>query len=188
MVTRRRWTTTDLAEVTGERRDGDRHEIIDGELFVSTQPHINHQIVCGYIFARLLSWSGISGLGIPVLSPGVIFRSDTAVAPDVVWLSHERFARASHPDGKLHLAPELMVEVVSPGGTNSQRDRETKRRLYGREGVQEYWIVDWQDRSVQVYRRDDEQLVLATTVTQHDVLQSPLLPGFEVPVAQFFRP
>lgn len=79
-----------------------------------------------------------------------------------------------------------MVEVLSPGPANEQRDRELKLSLYSRQGVQEYWIVDWQAQVVQVYRREQAALQLAATLFVGDVLTSPLLPGFTCPVDRFW--
>ena len=62
------------------------------------------------------------------------------------------------------VAPELIVEVLSPGDQNEQRDREVKLKLYSRYGVQEYWIVNWQLRSIDVYRRDEAQLQRVSTL------------------------
>ncbi len=180
MRTAPRWTSADL-EVLPD--DGKRYEIIDGELYMSRQPHWHHQRACGKIFAALEAWSVQTGAGEANLAPGVIFADDDDVAPDVVWISHTRRAAALGPDGHLHTAPELVIEVLSPGSTNERRDREAKLKLYSRRGVLEYWIVDWRTRQVEVYRR--EQLALNLLVTLHptDMLTSPLLPGFSCEVA-----
>jgi Uma2 family endonuclease len=116
----------------------------------------------------------------------MIFAEDNDVAPDVVWISHGRLATALGEDGKLHSAPELVVEVLSPGLVNQQRDGQAKLKLYSRRGVQEYWIVDWQQQQVEVYRRVQAELMLATTLYRADTLQSPLLPGFSCQVAALF--
>jgi Uma2 family endonuclease len=79
-----------------------------------------------------------------------------------------------------------VVEVLSPGSTNTRRDREAKLKLYSRRGVQEYWIINWQDQNVEIYRREDAVLVLHKTLYPSDQLQSPLLPGFACQVSQLF--
>jgi len=167
--------------------DGKRYEIIDGELYVSKQPHFYHQHVCGVIHSALHVWSKQTGLGITTLAPGLIFAEDDDVAPDVVWVSNDRLAVTLWPDGKLHAAPELVVEVLSPGIPNERRDREAKLKLYSRRGVAEYWIVDWRLREITVYRREDAQLKLVATMCEGDTLTSSLLPGFKWPLAQLFE-
>jgi Uma2 family endonuclease len=79
-----------------------------------------------------------------------------------------------------------VVEVLSPGPTNERRDREAKLKLYSRRGVQEYWIVDWQRRQVEVYRREQAALRLAHTLLPGDTIDSPLLPGFQCQIERFF--
>ena len=112
---------------------------------------------------------------------------EDAVAPDLVWISKERLERAWGADGKLHAAPELVVEVLSPGETNEQRDREIKLSLYSRWGVLEYWIWDWRARSVEIYRREKASLRLVATLYNADTLTTPLLPGFSCPIASIFE-
>jgi Uma2 family endonuclease len=178
-----RWTSEDL-EVFPD--DGKRYEIIDGELYVSKQPHWHHQATCGWIFALLGRWSLETGLGEASLAPGVIFDDDEDVAPDVVWASSARLARSLDESGKLHAAPELVVEVLSFGIKNVRRDREAKLKLYSRRGVDEYWLVDWHARSIEIYRRAESVLRLVEELSIDAVLSSPLLPGFAAPLAQIF--
>ncbi len=168
--------------------DGKRYEIIEGELYVSRQPSWHHQFACGEIYRFLQEWSRGSGLGIANLAPALIFAEDDDVAPDVVWISGERMTQALGEDGKLHSAPELVVEVISPGRSNEERDRQAKLKLYSRRGVQEYWIVDWQGPQVEVYRRERAQLVLVQTLYRDDMLESPLLPGFSCRVGALVMP
>src|SRR5262249_50093248 len=89
-------------------------------------------------------------------------------------------------DVKIGKMPELVIEVLSPGKTNEKRDRVTKLALYSRRGVDEYWIVSWQARSIEIYRRSGAELQLARTLPEDDVLESPLLPGFSGPVSKIF--
>ena len=178
------WTSKDL-EILPED-DGTRYEIIDGELYVSKQPHKHHQLVCTRIWSILQTWSIQADNGEAVVTPGLIFTDDNDVAPDVTWMSNERLATTSQRDGKYHTAPDLAVEVLSPGTTNEQRDREFKLWLYSRRGVLEYWIVSWMERRVEIYRRDAAQLKLHSTLYQNDTIQSPHLPGFTCQVSELF--
>jgi Uma2 family endonuclease len=101
-------------------------------------------------------------------------------------VSKERLPLVLGEDGKLHDAPDLAVEVLSPGTKNTRRDREAKLRLYSTRGVREYWIADWQAKSLQVFRREQAVLKLVVTLLTEDELTSPLLPGFKVKVARLF--
>jgi hypothetical protein len=89
-------------------------------------------------------------------------------------------------DGHLHGAPDLVVEVLSPGAKNVRRDREAKLKTYSKFGVREYWIVNWPRQERQVYRREQAALVLIQTLQAGDQITSPLLPGFTARLSQFF--
>jgi Uma2 family endonuclease len=178
-----RFTSADLEQMPD---DGKRYEIIDGELYVSKQPDWHHQFTCGQFFAALQAWSNQTQAGMANLAPGLIFADDDDVAPDVVWISKERLATALGQDGKLYDAPEIVVEVLSPGSKNERRDRETKLKLYARRGVQEYWIVDWRKRQIEVFRREQATLKQVAMLFAQDSLESPLLPGFACRVEVLF--
>ncbi len=183
MATALRWTSADLEALPV---DGKRYEIIDGELYMSKQPHWHHQYTCTEIAALLRDWNKRTDAGHAVFTPGLIFADDDDVAPDVVWISKERLPLALREDGKLHSAPELVIEVLSPGFPNEKRDRDAKLKLYSRRGVDEYWIIDWLMRSVEVYRRENAALYLAATLRESDTLETPLLPGFSCAVGSLF--
>jgi Uma2 family endonuclease len=179
-----RWTSADLELLATD--EWKRYEIIDGELFVTRAPHIGHQGTAGRIHAELLFWSRETGLGQPFTTPGIVFTDTDNVIPDVIWISNERLAVLVDEKGHLTGAPELVVEVLSYGSTDERRDREAKLKLYSLKGVQEYWIVDWRLRQVEIYRRENTQLQMLGTLLATDEMTSPLLPGFRCKVERFF--
>jgi len=156
-----RWTVRDL-EVMPDDWGWKRYEIIDGELFVTRAPHIRHQSAGGNIHVELTIWSRRTHLGEAFEAPGVIFTEADAVIPDVVWASNERLENGIDDAGHFMVAPELVVEVLSAGDKNEQRDRESKLKLYSLYGVQEYWIVNWRIKTIEVYRRQEAQLKLSS--------------------------
>ena len=180
-----RWTVADVDALPYD--EWNRYEIIDGELFVSTAPHYEHQAACTRSSSALDQWNLQTHLGRVFVNPGLIFTESDAVIPDVVWVSRERLAQIGDDAGHLRGAPELVVEALSPGSTNERRDRETKLRLYSTYGVQEYWIIDWRMRTVEVYRRGDTGLRRVAVLRVDDTLTSPLLPGFTLPVGRLFK-
>jgi len=167
-----RWTSADLELLPD---NGNRYEIIDGELVVTRALLWGHQIVCDNI-CRELNLS----------TPGIIYTNADNVIPDVVWVSNERLAALLDEAEHLTGSPELVVEVLSPGEANERRDREVKLKLYAAQGVREYWIADRRLQQIQVYRREQATLVLVATLFTSDELNSPLLPGFTCPVARLF--
>lgn len=178
------WTVQDL-DVLPEN-EWTRYEIINGELFVTPAPHRRHQQVCGKISRLLDIWSEFSDLGETIIAPGVLFSQADSIIPDVVWVSRERLAQIEDEAGHLIGAPELVVEVLSPGKQNELRDKEAKLKLYSIHAVGEYWIVDRFTQKVEVYRREKAQLVLVATLLNDDEITSPLLPGFSCSIRLFF--
>jgi Uma2 family endonuclease len=179
-----RWTTADIEMFAGDNTH--RYEIIDGELFVTKAPHWKHQEICVNIGTVLKLWSDESGLGKPAVTPGIVFSEADNVIPDVVWVSNERLEHLLDEAGHLTAAPELVVEVLSPGNKNERRDREAKLKLYSVQGVQEYWIFDRVQQKVEVYRREKGILKRTATLYSQDELTSPLLPGFRCLISKLF--
>jgi len=166
--------------------DGSRYEIIEGELYVSRQPSTEHQYACNRLGRFLDEWNDEARAGIVLPAPGLIFADDDDVAPDVIWISRKRYEDGLDKAGHLHVAPELIAEVISPGKLNEYRDRESKLDLYSRRGVREYWIVGWMFKRVEIYRRKRNKLVLVKTLNSRDRIESPLLPGFSCSVSNLF--
>jgi Uma2 family endonuclease len=182
--TAQRMTVDDLAALPD--KEGYHYELIDGELHVSKSPRTEHQTTRNWVATLLTVWNAEAGLGEVVPEPGVILSRHDAVEPDLVWMSLERRATIEGDDGHLHGAPELVVEVLSPGASNERRDRETKLALYEREGVSDYWIFDWRAQTIDVYRREADALYIFASLHAGDTLSSPLLPGFSAGVTRFF--
>ncbi|MFM7450116.1 MAG: Uma2 family endonuclease [Leptolyngbyaceae cyanobacterium] len=178
-----RWTTSDLELLPD---NGTRYEIINGELFMTRAPRWSHQQIAGNICTELNRSSATIAVGRAVATPGIIFSEADNVIPDVVWASYTRLETLLDEAEHLTGAPELIVEVLSPGGENERRDREVKLKLYTSQGVQEYWIVDARLRQVQIFRRQRAILELVATLFADDEITSPLLPGFSCTVAAFF--
>jgi Uma2 family endonuclease len=183
METARKFTSADLLLMPD---DGNRYEIIEGDLYVSKLPSAEHQFVCTRVSRFLDVWSDESQTGVVFIAPGLVFDDDDDVAPDVVWVSHGRLAGSLDHAGHFTRAPEFVVEVLSPGKRNEHRDRVAKFGLYSRREVSEYWIMDWTQRLVEVYRRDGDELKLAEKLHADDALESPMLPGFSCQVAKLF--
>ncbi|MBF2049549.1 MAG: Uma2 family endonuclease [Elainella sp. C42_A2020_010] len=161
-----RWTSADLELLPDS--EWKRYEIVAGELLMTRAPHLGHQDAIGRIYARLLFWSEETQLGQPFLAPGVVFSDVDDVIPEVVWIKQERLAAIVDEAGHLTAAPGLAVEVLSPGWQNERRARELKLRLYSLKGVLEYWIVNWQLREIEAYRRESGQLQLIGTLRSED--------------------
>ena len=161
-----RFTTSDLEGLPNI--DGTRYEIIDGDLYVARSPDWHHQYVCGQVFLALQVWSHQTAAGVALPPLG------SSSLRTITWsrTSSGSAERGSHTSGMTvvisRAAPDLGVEVLSPGAENEHRDRELK--LYSRHGVLEYWIIDWQLHTIQVHRREHAILTVIQTLSQTDVL------------------
>src|SRR5258707_1168891 len=128
------WTVTALRAT--EADEWYRYEIIDGELIMSEPEHWYHQHVASCLASAVCRWDDVRQHGMALTAPGVIFDELNCVVPDAMWISLTRMLHGTNADGHFTVAPELMVEVLSPGCRSEQRDRGAKLALYVREGVQ----------------------------------------------------
>ena len=167
--------------------DGKRHELIDGEHFVTPSPNRRHQWVLQNLYRSLDLVVRERGLGRVFLAPfDVVLTPVDVVEPDLLYISAERsdILTAANVQG----APDLVVEVLSPSGR--RQDEVLKRDLYERGGVSEYWIVDPEAETVKVFRRGERgrfDRPLLLTLRDADAVSTPLLPGLEVPLAAVFE-
>jgi Uma2 family endonuclease len=167
--------------------DGKRHELIDGEHYVTPSPNTKHQRVSGNLHLMIGSWLEEHPIGRVFYAPfDVVFSRFDVVEPDLLYLSNERMAEVVTPQ-HVHGAPNLVIEIGSPG--TRKRDETIKRRLYERSGVDEYWIVDPDTEVVRVYRREAEGYgrVIELSREAGDVLTTAWLSGLELPLARIFR-
>jgi len=167
--------------------DGLRHELIDGEHYVTPSPNTKHQSISINLTVLIGSWLEQNPIGRLFHAPfDVVFSRFDVVEPDLLYLSNARAADALTP---LHVrgVPELVVEIGSPG--TRKRDETIKRRLYERAGVEEYWVVDPEIDAIRVYRRDGDEFarVVELSAETGDVLTTQLLPGLEIPLARVFK-
>jgi len=127
--------------------DGNRHEIIDGEWYMTPPPTTDHQLVVAKIIYLLSAHVRPRKLGGVMVGPGVYFGRHDCVEPDVVYLLARR--KALRKRAYIRGGPDLVVEVLSP--TTESVDRGRKLPLYRDRGVSEYWIVNTANRTGEVY-------------------------------------
>jgi len=166
--------------------DGQRHELIDGEHYVTPSPNESHQRTSGNLHYAIRSWLEAHPIGRVYYAPfDVVFSDFDVVEPDLLYVSRERAAVALTPQ-HVRGVPELVVEIASKG--TRKRDETVKRRLYERSGVTEYWVVDPANEVVRVYSRTAAGFARPVEHSREagDVLTTPLLPGFELPLTVVF--
>ena len=178
-LTTRRLLTIDDLEDTPE--DGNRYEIIAGELVVSPPPVPIHQQVSGRFRDEVRDVTKASDLGVIYCAPiGVQLAEHEAVEPDLVFIRCERrhIVGPKYIDG----VPDLLVEVLSP--KTRRRDQLIKFRLYERVGVPEYWMVDPILRTVDAYALVEGRYERLPEVD--GVIRSTVIPGLAIEVAALF--
>jgi Uma2 family endonuclease len=183
---RRVWTYGDLVALPDDQL---RHELIDGEHFVTPSPNTAHQTISLNLIRVLLPYVDEHGSGRLLHAPfDVKLSLATVLVPDLVYFTADRFARLVN-EKHATAAPDLVVEVLSPG--TRRRDKGRKRAVYDREGVREYWIVDPEARSITALRRPRPGAALTDVTTwaaaSDGVLDSPLFPGLFIPLRDVFR-
>src|SRR4249920_1070396 len=143
-----RWTRDQVLNLPA---DGNRYELVDGELIVSPSPALRHQVVLGRVYVIISSFVTAMELGQVLwspadleLEPGQVNQPDVFVLPSIDF---ERWEDAPRP--------LLVIEALSP--STARYDRGLKRRFYQRAGVPEYWIIDIDGRVVERWRPGDER-------------------------------
>ena len=167
--------------------DGKRHELIDGEHVVTPTPNRKHQVVSMNLSGLIWSYLQQHPLGRIFAAPFDVILSDVdVVEPDLLYLSQQRLTEIETSPW-VKGAPCLVVEIGSP--STRTRDVTVKRKLYERFGVEEYWVVDPELDSIDVYRRVNERYERTAELTLEAgaVLTTPLLPGLDLPLSKIFE-
>ena len=179
-----------IADLETMPEDGNCYELIEGELFVSRAPSLKHQDIVSNIIYAFKKYLTQHPIGKIWPGPGVIFSNISGVIPDLVYLSNESRAEIAKGD-RVEGSPDLIIEILSPGSENERRDRQVKRQLYSKYQVKEYWIIDPDAHSIEIFHAKEKagkrRLIATATLHNEDKLTSPLLPDFQCLVQEFFQ-
>ncbi len=163
--------------------DGKRYEVIEGALFATTAPDWMHQRASAKLHVLLGSHVYGRGLGEVVAAPvGVILGPRSGVQPDLVYVSNAR--RHLITRRGVEGAPDLVVEILSPGTASA--DRGAKKRAYAAARIPHYWIVDPASRTVESYRLADGAYEPAGVYGPGSVFAPDLFPGLAIPIDQLW--
>lgn len=158
----------------------DHYEVWDGAIVIREPAAVPHEQVVGRLYLILMQYVNKHGSGIVLLSNTAVHTKGDSVdyvMPDLTFVSHDRMhlVRGNGIAG----APDLAVEVVSPGLQNAKRDLVDKFQLYERSGVKEYWMIDYTGREIQLFGLLDGQYARME--------QSAVLPGIELAAESLFQ-
>ena len=179
VTTTRKLTYEDYAKTP----DDERYELLDGELVFMPSPTVIHQRLIIRLAMALYIWVEDLLLGEVHIAPLDVVLADTVVVqPDIMFISNERASVITEPN--IQGTPDLAIEIISPSDPN--RDRVRKREIYERHGVNEYWLVDPDDRNVTVLTLRDGAYLTAGIYGESDTLISPTLRGFTLDLSELF--
>ena len=179
MVTKAKHTYEDYLNTP----EGERYELIDGELILVASPNEEHQIA-SIELASLMHYHAKEGdLGRVFHAPfDIVFSDSEVVQPDIMFISKER--EHIRTGANVRGAPDLVVEILSPSSVS--RDWNYKRELYAKYGVTEYWIADPVHKMVSVMLLRDGALELVGAYVEGDTVAATALAGFRVGVGEIF--
>ena len=163
--------------------DDERYELMDGELIPMPSPKWLHQLLQAKIFLPLANLVYGESLGHVVTAPmDILFTPFDVVQPDLIFISNARAHIIT--EDNIQGAPDLLVEILSP--STAGYDRTTKRNLYARHGVGEYWLVDPYAKTITVLLLGADGYDTYAVFGEGDILTSPALPGFALNLSELF--
>jgi len=164
-----RWTYDEFARLPD---DGNRYEIIAGELCMTPAPTLTHQRIVTRLVATLERFVREHALGELYAGPvDVLFGEGDYLAPDLVFVRRDRTSILN--ERGVEGAPDLVVEVLSP--KTAARDRTLKRERYAAFGVPEYWVADAITRRVEIYRGDERPEIATDSFVWQPIPNGPAL-------------
>ena len=159
-------------------------ELVDGCLEFLQMPTPSHQRLLRYLARRLEDVVAAESLGEVLCAPCPVRLWEGRLRePDVFYLRHDRQVEGDKPPN----GADLVIEILSPGATNRERDLVAKRNDYAQAGVAEYWIVDPDEQTVIVLSLDGQSYRTHGEFQPGAVATSPLLPKFQVDVTELFE-
>ncbi|MDQ2787437.1 MAG: Uma2 family endonuclease [Chloroflexota bacterium] len=157
--------------------DRNRYEVIEGELTMSPSPRYRHQDTVWRLGVLLHTFVETNKLGAVVGAPmDVILEPNTIVQPDLLFIRRENMEIITELN--IQGPPDLCIEVLSPN--TGLHDRYTKKAVYARCGVPEYWIIDPAREIVSVFEIDGDTYRLRGDASGDDVVSSGVLAGFQI--------
>lgn len=160
-----------------------RYELIEGDLHMTPAPVTAHQIISGRLHFRLMEHVQKKGLGIVLAAPtDIVLSEEDVVQPDILFISNER--RGIIKPENIRGAPDLVIEILSP--STAERDLVIKKKLYARHAVREYWIVNPDEKTIEVMTWSEDGFKTVQVYPSGSTLRSPLLTGFSLATGEVF--
>jgi len=183
-VVTQKMTYQEFRQLEFDDQDPFLYELLNGELVRKSAPNPRHQLILKKLFAKMDNYVTEKNLGQALFAPVDVFLDDyNAPQPDIVFVKQERMYIIDLDEGIFGF-PDMVVEIMSPNSV--KRDRFEKKELYERFAVPEYWIVDPQNATVEIYRLQNNRYELASFAAQTGNIRSEAL-GWELEVSTLFQ-
>lgn len=162
------------------------YELEDGRLIEVPSPRREHQKILAHLTVLLDNFATEHDLGTVVMDVDVALPTGVGYIPDIAFISKDREEELLAPDGKVHGAPDLVVEITSP--TTKKRDRVNKFRNYWRAGVRWLWLVDSEDLTIEEYKWTEEGYLCVNLADKGEEFESKALPGLKFNLVELASP
>lgn len=174
-------------EIQATFDDDVRRELYDGEIFIMPAPVLEHQDAVGNLFFLFRLWIREHG-GKTYLAPiDLQVSARRSFQPDLLFYSAQTLAEKPVLDDpqKLRVAPDLIVEVISPG--TARNDRVRKLRIYAEFGVNHYWLIDPENRSIQLLELREDNYLITHSLEEGETFEPSLFLGLSIAVSHLFE-
>lgn len=175
-----RYTYEDYLQTPEDKR----YELIGGELILVPAPKTKHQIVSAELHYLLMKYNEQNSVGKILAAPtDVYLDEENVLQPDILFVSNER--QTIITEANIKGAPDLVVEIVSP--SSAYYDLVKKKKIYAKFGVKEYWIVDPEEKTVEVHQLEGDSYRVTKSLSEDDELTSGTFPGLSINLKQMFK-
>jgi Uma2 family endonuclease len=166
-----------FADIEKWPEDGRRYELYDGEVYEVPSPILLHQMVSARLYLALAAYVNTHGGTVLYAPLDIVLTDYDVVQPDLLLFTRER-THLLNPRQVTRVPPDLAIEILSPSTEGNDRGR--KMRLLQQHGVREFWLVDPDGETIEVYALNGSEFVLASVATATESVRSPLLPELTI--------
>jgi Uma2 family endonuclease len=163
--------------------EGSPFQLVGGELVKTPAPNPRHQIISAKLFKRISNFVDREAIGITLYSPIDVYLDDgNAFQPDIVVILNEN--KGIIKDDGIYGPPDIVIEILSP--STAYYDLKKKFKVYEKAGVTEYWIVDPEVNTIEIYANEEKRFILKANSEEQGKVESAVLNGFKLTVAEVF--
>jgi len=163
--------------------EGAPYQLIGGKLVMTPAPTTYHQSISMRLELKLATFVLEKDLGMVYYAPIDVYLGEKETyQPDIIFIAKDR--RHIIEPAKINGAPDLVIEILSP--STAYYDLKEKFKVYARQGVKEYWIVDPNDQSIEVYQGEEGKFKQTQRIEKEGKVKSKVLPGFEAEISDIF--